>query len=152
MGVSLQPGRAGDIVDKKANKIFQGRFVYNTVMNVSDVQTANRALHLIWKQWLTGSNMCKPLVPGRTFADVDKQNAYSHNNSFNISRPLGEMQAVSRQGKLPGSVKEANLSSSTVSPQGHATHIRSCKDYTKIKPLPPPPPPDIIKQARLHYM
>ena len=46
-GVSLQPGRAGDIVDKKVNKIFQGIFVYNTVMNVSDVQTANRVLHLI---------------------------------------------------------------------------------------------------------
>ena len=43
-GVSLQPGRARDIVDKK---VFQGRFVYNTVMNVSDVQRAFWAPHLI---------------------------------------------------------------------------------------------------------
>ena len=33
--ISLQPGRARDIVDKRVNKIFQGRFVYNTVMHVS---------------------------------------------------------------------------------------------------------------------
>ena len=82
--------------------------------------------------------MCKPLVPGRTFADVVKQNAYSH-NSVNISRPLEEMQAVSRQSKLPGSVKEANISSSTVSIQGHTTHMRSCKNYNKNQAMPPPP-------------
>ena len=61
------------------------------------------------------------MVLGRTFPDVVKQNAYSHNTSVNKSGPLDEMQAVSRQRKLPGSVKEANISSGTVVPLSSLT-------------------------------
>ena len=63
-------------------------------MNVSRVHTAYRAPHSVWKQWFTESNRCKPVVLIRTFADVVKQNAYSHNISGNKSGPLEAIQAV----------------------------------------------------------
>ena len=124
---SLQPSCALDVVVKNVySAYFHDRVVYNTVVNVSDAEKAYGASHLTWKQWLTGSNMYKRVVTGKTFADTVKQNAYSHNNSVKNSANLEARQGVSRQGRLPGSVKEVNILRSTVSHQVKATHVRSC--------------------------
>ena len=68
--VSVQPGRAQDMVVKNVNSAyFHDRVVYNIVVNVSEVEKA-----YTWKQWLTDSDRCKSVLPGMTFADVVKQN------------------------------------------------------------------------------
>ena len=43
------------------------------------VQETYEASPALWKQWFTESNTCKPVIPGRTSADVVEQNAYSSN-------------------------------------------------------------------------
>ena len=127
--VTLQPGRARDSVNRNVDK-FSSRCVYNTVIDVSDVHKGNKAPHSVWKQWLSESNTCKPVVTGRTFADVVKQNPYSCNISADKSEPLEVMQVVSRKGKPLGSGKETNISR-TVSPQVRTTHVRPDKTYNR---------------------
>ena len=56
------------------NKYFAGRNVYNVYVNHSNVYGASQSA---WGQWLKDSNMCKPVVAGRTFVHVVKQNAYT---------------------------------------------------------------------------
>ena len=90
--------------------------MYSTVSNVSSVQKAYKASPSLWKQWFTESNTCRPVIPGRTFADVVKQNAYSCNIGASKSVPLEATQLCGLKGVPLGPVKEKNVSG-TVSPQ-----------------------------------
>ena len=85
------------------------RHVYNSSIDILDVNKAYKAPFSLWKQWLLDSNTCKPMVPGRTFADVVKQNAYSSNSSGKKSVPLEAIQMFKPKGMSPESVKEENL-------------------------------------------
>ena len=115
--VISQPGYARETVaGTKNKKIRPGRHVYNSNIDVLDVKKAYKASFALWKQWLLDSNSCKPVVPGRTFADVVKQNAYSCNTSAKKSVPLEVNQVCRLQGRPPESVKEENVRC-TSSPQ-----------------------------------
>ena len=118
--VTSQPGCAREVV--KNIKIRPDRHVYNSTIDVLEVKKAFKAPFPLWKQWLLDSNTCKPVVPGRTFADVVKQNAYSCNNSAKNSVPLEATQMCKPQGKLPEPVKEETVHC-TSSPQVRATCV-----------------------------
>ena len=51
----------------------------------------------------------KPVVAGRTFADVVTQNAYTQSCSKQTKIYLQAKQSAGLKGKLPGSVKEVTL-------------------------------------------
>ena len=116
--VTLQPGYAREVPVKIVNKqIHPSRHVYNSSIDVPGIEKAPFSL---WKQWLSDSNSCKPLVPGRTFADVVKQNADSCNTSAKKFVPLEATQMHKPEGMSPGSVKGANIRC-TSSPQVRIT-------------------------------
>ena len=137
--VTLQPGHARESDGKIGNKLFpSSRHVYNSSIDMFDVNKAYKAPFLLWKQWLLDSSIdifyvnkaykapfllwkqwlldSKTVVPGRTFADVVKQNAYSSNTSGKKSVPLEAIQMYKLKGMPPESVKEENVPC-TSSPQ-----------------------------------
>ena len=129
--VTSQPGCAQEVSGKVENKkTYSSRHVYNSRLDVLGTQQAYKAPFALWKQWLTDSNTCKPVIPGRTFADVVKQNAYSCNISAKKSVPLEATQMYKPKGIPPGSVKEENIQC-TASPQVPLTPANIRKRHTQ---------------------
>ena len=129
--VTSQPGCARKVSGKVENKkIYSSRHVYNSRLDVLGTQQAYKAPFALWKQWLTDSNTCKPVIPSRTFAGVVKQNAYSCNISAKKSVPLEATQMYKPKGMPPGSVKEENIQC-TASPQVPVTPANIRKRHTQ---------------------
>ena len=119
--VMLQPGYAREGPVNFVNKRnYSSRYIYNSNINLLDTEKAYKASVSLWKQWLNDIVTCTPVIPGRTFADVVKQNAYSCNTSAKKSVPLEVTQMHKLMGMPPESVKGENILC-TVSPQVQVT-------------------------------
>ena len=94
----LQPDYVPKEVSSGYNiKLFSSRFVYTSSLCRLSVNTELNASRGKWKDWFNTSSMYKPVVPGRSFADVVRKN--SAREGPTNRKPLVNTQVVNKTGE-----------------------------------------------------
>ena len=96
--VHIQP----DCVQNQGNKVcknnkFAFRYVFNSSSCRKNVVTECQASRWEWMKWFNDSNSCKPVVPGKSFADVVRANLGQKGHGQ--AAPLVGTQVASKPGE-----------------------------------------------------
>ena len=110
------------------NKKFSHRYVFNSSCCRKNVVTECRASTRDWIQWFNESNSYKPVVPGKSFADVVRANLGQKGQGQ--AAPLVGTQVASIQGEPLGLFKEDVQLSSNLSHHAKNSKARGCKTST----------------------